>query len=72
MLARRRLRGTGPEHAEPTMEMYGVPAAEVEAWVDGAGGRLLHVFPWSDISGTESTDWQRWCFVASRRLPSQP
>jgi hypothetical protein len=52
--------------AEPRMEMYGVPVDEMRAWIEAAGARLLEAIPWSTISGTESPDWQRWCFVAAR------
>jgi hypothetical protein len=48
------------------MEMYGVPVVEMRGWIEGAGGRLIDAFPWSTISGSESPDWQRWCFVAAK------
>jgi hypothetical protein len=51
---------------EPRMEMYGVPRDEVRAWIESAGGRVLDVFEWSEISGETSSDWQRFCFVATR------
>jgi hypothetical protein len=51
---------------EPRMEMYGVPRHEVRDWIESAGGRVVDVFPWSEISGEESSDWQRFCFVAAR------
>jgi len=56
---------------EPRMEMYGVPVEEMRSWIEAAGGRLLEAIPWSTISGTESPDWQRWCFVAAREGGSQ-
>ena len=64
---RRRAEHGDPFHVEPTMEMYGVPVDEMRAWIEAAGGRLLHTIPWSEISGSEATDWQRWCFMAARQ-----
>jgi SAM-dependent methyltransferase len=65
---RRRRSEETPSSAEeePKMEMYGVPPDEVRAWIESAGGRVVDVFPWSEISGEESSDWQRFCFVAAR------
>jgi SAM-dependent methyltransferase len=63
---RRRATPSDAAGVEPTMEMYGVPVEEMRSWIEAAGGRLLHTIPWSAISGSESTDWQRWCFVAAR------
>jgi SAM-dependent methyltransferase len=51
---------------EPRMEMYGVPRDEVRGWIESAGGRVVDVFEWSEISGETSSDWQRFCFVATR------
>jgi SAM-dependent methyltransferase len=51
---------------EHTMEMHGVPANEVRAWIEAAGGRILYSFPWSVISRWRSTDFERVCFVVSR------
>jgi SAM-dependent methyltransferase len=56
----------GSAEVEPTMEMYGTTIDEMRGWIEAAGGRLLQTIPWREISGTESTDWQRWCFVAAR------
>jgi SAM-dependent methyltransferase len=62
----RRQENTVPAEEEATMEMYGVPRQEVCAWIEGAGGRVVDVFEWSEISGDQFSDWQRWCFVAAR------
>lgn len=65
-LLRKRESNGGPDNPEPTMEMYGTPAEEIRAWIEAAGGRLVGSLPWSKISGSESPDWQRWCFAVSR------
>ena len=53
--------------AEPAvMEMYGTPEPEIEKWVMDAGGAVLDVFDWDQISQTRSTDWNRRGFVVQR------
>jgi SAM-dependent methyltransferase len=61
-----RRRAYGSRAYEQTMEMHGVPADEVRAWIDEAGGRVVHTFPWTVISRRQATDWERWCFVVTR------
>ncbi|MCU1447932.1 MAG: Methyltransferase type 11 [Acidimicrobiales bacterium] len=64
---RRRTRGVPPlTDVGPTMEMYGVPRDEISEWIEAAGGRVVDVFDWNRISGQQSSDWRRFCFVAAR------
>jgi SAM-dependent methyltransferase len=63
---RLRRRSYGSPAYEQTMEMHGAPADEVRAWIEEAGGRVVHTFPWTLISKRQATDWERWCFVVTR------
>jgi SAM-dependent methyltransferase len=47
-------------------EMFGSSEAEVAGWVEAAGGTVLSVFDWDEISGTRSHDWQRRGFLCTR------
>lgn len=48
-------------------EMFGSTEAEVTGWIASAGGAVLDVIDWDDISGSRSYDWQRRGFVCARR-----
>jgi SAM-dependent methyltransferase len=61
-----RRRSYGSPAYEQTMEMHGAPAEEVRGWIEAAGARVVHTFPWSLISGRQATDWERCCFVVTR------
>ena len=56
---------TGDESA-PVMEMHGVTEDEVRNWVREAGGRVLTVIDWDEISESRSYDWRRRGFLVTR------
>lgn len=57
-------KGTGTPG--PIMEMYGTPEDEVVGWIRAAGGSVVDVFDWDEISGTRSTDWNRRGFLVAK------
>lgn len=54
-----------PAEFEATMEMHGVPEAEVRDWITANGGTLLRILDWDTISETTSYDWQRRGFLVA-------
>lgn len=60
------LERTEPVEFEATMEMHGVPEAQVREWITANGGTLLHIIDWDTISETTSSDWQRRGFLVAR------
>lgn len=62
-------RSAGNESPAAVMEMYGTPESAIEQWVADAGGTVLDVFDWDQISQTQSTDWDRRGFVVQRKAP---
>jgi SAM-dependent methyltransferase len=58
-------REPGPS-GEPVMEMHGMPESEVADIVTGAGGRVLDVIDWDQLSGQVSIDWHRRGFIVTK------
>ena len=65
----RRPAQSGPDGGDaggPVMEMHGVTEDEVRTWVRAAGGEVLAVIDWDEISESRSYDWQRRGFLVAR------
>ncbi len=66
LLRRTARNSSAGDDAGPVMEMHGVTEDEIRTWVREAGGRVLTVIDWDEISESRSYDWRRRGFLVTR------